>query len=109
MVGRPRSADAPPGTPRRAGMPLSGGGLCAPERGGTATARHAVWSDRYLARSAYPIVSAEGLGGFVDDLAVAAWLVLGAEAKQGLERGVRVAAAVVAEHEFVEIGLEVLA
>ena len=59
--------------------------------------------------SAYPIFSVWQSGGAIDDLPVAAWLMAGAETKQGLERRGRVAAPVVAEDVLVHIGLRVLA
>jgi hypothetical protein len=49
-----------------------------------------------------------GSGGVVDDLPVGRGLVTGAEPQQRLEGGVRGAAAVVAEDEFVQVGGQVL-
>ena len=45
----------------------------------------------------------------IDDVAIAAGLVGGAEPEQGLEGGVRIPAAVVAKRELIKVGLQVRA
>ena len=45
----------------------------------------------------------------VDDVPVGRWSMVGGEAQQGFERNMAVEASIVAKHEFVEIGVDVLA